>query len=48
MKCVSELIEKGIEIYNSRKEILDSYYFVANVKKPSKKDIAEFLEDSLV
>ncbi len=40
--AVSELIEMGIEICNSKKEILDSYYFVTNVKKPSKEEIAEF------
>lgn len=41
--AVSRLIEQGIEICNSKKEILDSYYFVTNVKKPSKEEITEFL-----
>lgn len=43
--AISELIETGIEICNSKKEILDSYYFVTNVKKPSGEDITEFLKE---
>ncbi len=43
--AVSELIETGTDTCNNGKEILDSYYFVTNVKKPSKEDIVEFLEE---
>ena len=43
--AVGDVIEEGIKLCNGREDFLDVYYYVTNVKKPGKKDIAEYLRE---
>lgn len=43
--AIGNLIEQGIEICNSKNKILNSYYFVTNVKKPSKEEIDDWCKE---
>lgn len=43
--AIGEVIDKGIIACNKKKQILRFHYFAINTKRPSKKDIEEYLQE---